>query len=101
MKVWLLKRNHKLFNQLTIMKKYKFLKYFVVLVLTYVLNGLICWVSSPDMGLIESFVWFETVITTFVLSVIPLTILYLLEGNDYEDLLNYLNEENDEKHEEN
>jgi hypothetical protein len=53
------------------------------------------------MGLIESFVWFETVITTFVLSVIPLTILYLLEGNDYEDLLNYLNEENDEKHEEN
>lgn len=83
------------------MKKYKFLKYFVVLVLTYVLNGLICWVSSPDMGLIESFVWFETVITTFVLSVIPLTILYLLEGNDYEDLLNYLNEKNDEKHEEN
>lgn len=83
------------------MKKYKFLKYFVVLVLTYVLNGLICWVSSPDMRLIESFVWFETVITTFVLSVIPLTILYLLEGNDYEDLLNYLNEENDEKHEEN
>jgi hypothetical protein len=76
------------------MKKYKFLKYFIVFVITYVLNGLMCWIVS-DMGFIESFIWFETLIVTFVLSIVPLTVVYLMEENDFEDLINYLTDENE------